>query len=244
MLLCPPLGYEALFAYITLGELAASIARAASAVVMTFDYDGTADSAGSDTDDDRVPLTLASIHHALDHLKSLSEVPGPLILIGLRAGALLAACAASTRKDVTAIALWAPCASGKLFLREQRVFSKLSNTHPAAPVGLERDWGARGFEANGSVFTDAMVAALEPLSLRTLEQPPAPSIFLLQRTDIPGELKPPAGWIGARIEERSLGGYSEMMNRPGSGADRTRQSTGLPIGSVGWPRLPRARRWS
>ena len=78
-MVCPPLGYEALFAYITLGELAASIARAASAVVMTFDYDGTADSAGSDTDDDRVPLTLASIHHALDHLKSLSEVPGPLI---------------------------------------------------------------------------------------------------------------------------------------------------------------------
>jgi len=214
VLLCPPLGYEALFAYMTLGELAESIARAASAVVMTFDYDGTGDSAGSDTDEDRLALTLESIHHALDHLKSLSDTPGPLIVVGLRAGALLAAQAASTRDDVTAIALWAPCASGKLFLREQRVFSQLSNTNPAAPAGLQRDWGARGFEANGFVFTDAMVAALEQLSLRTLRRPPSPRILFVQRTDIPSEFKPPESWLGAQIEYTAARGYSEMMDPP------------------------------
>ncbi len=214
VLLCPPLGYEALFAYITLRELAASIARAAAAAVMTCDYDGTGDSAGSDTDDDRLPLTLASIHYALDHLKSLSGTSGPLILIGLRAGALLAACAASTRRDVTAIALWGPCATGRLFLREQRVFSQLSATHPAAPPGLERDWGARGFEANGAVFTDEMVTTLEQLSLRTIEPAPASRILLLQRADMPDGLRPPATWRGAQLEEATAGGFSEMMDPP------------------------------
>ena len=215
MFLCPPLGYEALFAYITFGELAASIARAASAVVMTFDYDGTGDSAGTDTDDEPLPRTMASIHHALDHLQGLSETHGPLILVGLRAGALLAACAASTRTDVTAVALWGPCVSGKLFLREQRVFSQLSNTNPACtPPGVQRDWGPHGFEANGSVFTDAMVTALESLSLRTLESPPAPRVLLLHRADMPSGFKPPATWRGAQLEEASAGGFSEMMDPP------------------------------
>src|SRR5512140_2391914 len=78
VLLCAPLGYEGLFAHITLGDLAAHLAETAGAVVMTFDYDGAGDSAGTDEDKDRVGRMLASIDHALDFLKAISDTPGPL----------------------------------------------------------------------------------------------------------------------------------------------------------------------
>src|SRR5258708_36413059 len=72
ILLCPPLGYESMFAQLTMSDLAARLAAATGAVVMRPDYDGSGDSAGRDEDPDRVPMTLKSVHLAIDHLKSLS----------------------------------------------------------------------------------------------------------------------------------------------------------------------------
>jgi len=213
ILLCAPLGYEGLFSYLTLNDLAVRLAEATSAVVMRFDYDGAGDSAGADDDDDRIRRALASIDHAIEHLKGLSDAPGRLLIVGLRAGALLAACAAAKRDDVSAIALWAPCASGKAFVREQKVFSQMTESSPPAPPGLGRSWGERGFEANGHVFTDAMVRALEALSFAGLETPPAPDILLLHRADMPA-LRIPPGWSRAAVEELSVPGYSEMMEPP------------------------------
>jgi dienelactone hydrolase len=214
VLLCPPLGYEALFAHLTLSDLAAALAERASAVVMRFDYDGTGDSAGSDEEGERIPLALASIHHALDSLRRLSGAEGPLVVVGLRAGALLAAHALAQRSDVAALVLWAPCMSGKAFVREQRAFSFMTRANPAAPAGGPPRWGARGFEARGHVFTDATVAALETLRLDALPRPPAHRILLLRRDDIQAGEKLPNGWGAVHVEDRVAAGYASMMEPP------------------------------
>lgn len=214
ILLCPPLGYEATFAQLTLSDLGARLAAATGAVVMRFDYDGLGDSAGTDEEPDRVGAAVRSVHHALDYLRSLGDGPGPLLVIGLRAGALLGAYASAERKDVDAFALWAPCASGRNYLREQRAFSQITDANPPAPPGLERSWGAQGFEANGYVFTDETVTALEALSFKTLKTPPAPEILALHRTDMPSGFKPTALWPQAHVEEQSFAGFDAMIEPP------------------------------
>jgi dienelactone hydrolase len=213
VLLCSPLGYEGQFAYITFSDVAASIAATSNAVVMTFDYDGTGDSAGIDEDPDPIGRTVASVHAAIDYLKAIPGPPGPVIVIGLRAGAVVAAYAAVKRSDVAAIALWAPV-SGRAFLREHRVFSQLSDTNPPPPRGRARDLGVRGFEANGCVFTDEAVDALEAMDLKKLEKPPAPRIFVLHRADMRSFRAPPEAWSTAEFEEQDAPGYAEMMDPP------------------------------
>jgi dienelactone hydrolase len=213
VLVCAPLGYEAHFAQITLGDLAASIASARKAVAMTFDYDGTGDSTGADDEPGFVGRALASIHHAIDYLKALPGTPGPVLVVGLRIGAVLAAYAASTRADVHALALWAPL-GGRAFLREHRVFSQLSDSNPPAPPAYAPDFGARGFESNGCIFDDGAVGELEKMDLKHLAKAPAPHVLVLHRAELPSWRKAPDGWSGAAVEEQTAGGYSEMMEPP------------------------------
>lgn len=212
MVLCPALGYEALLSYLTMQDTAAQLAERTGAAVLHFDYDGTGDSAGTDEDPDRVAAWIRSVHHALDYAKGLSSEPGPLLVVALRAGALIAAAAAAERSDVSAFALWAPCATGKAFLREQRAFSQLQNA--AAAGGAQ---APAGVESNGFVFTEATVAALEALSLKTLAKPPAPELLVIQREDLRiANLFPKAFASDAavRIEEQSTTDYKTMMEPP------------------------------
>jgi pimeloyl-ACP methyl ester carboxylesterase len=212
VLLCSALGYEGLFAYLTLADLAAYLCETTGAVVMTFDYPGLGDSAGDDEEAALIPRALASIDFALDHLKQVGEADGPVLVVGLRAGALLAARAASKRTDVTGVALWAVTASGRAFLREQRAFSQMTYTNPASPTGAAPPWGECGFEANGYVFTEATVQALEALELKTLAKPPARSVLVLQREEL--AFKVPPAWAIANVEQVAVPGYAGMMEPP------------------------------
>jgi dienelactone hydrolase len=249
VLLCPPLGYEAHFAHLTFTDLAATIAQATGSVVMTFDYDGTGDSAGSDDEPDFIGRALSSIAQAIDCLTALPGAPGPLLLIGLRVGAALAAQVAAGRSDVDGVALWAPI-GGRAFLREQRVFSQLSDTNPAPPPGYARDLGEQGFEANGCTFDAAAVAALEGIDPKKLGKPPARRVLVLHRADLPAWRKPPEAWAAAAVEEDAAGGYSEMMEPPwlwsspgeaiGKLADWVRRQSGLGA-STQAPLLPAPR---
>lgn len=213
VVLCPPLGYEAHFARITLTDLAATIAEVTGAAVMTFDYDGTGDSAGSDDEPDFIPRVLGSINDAIDTAKAIPGTAGPVVVIGLRLGATLAARVVAERADVEALALWAPV-SGRAFLREHRVFSQLSDSNPPVPPGYERDLGDQGFEANGCTFDGAAAAALEGMDLKKLGRPQVRRVFVLHRTELPTWRKAPEGWASPALEEDSSGGYAEMMEPP------------------------------
>jgi alpha-beta hydrolase superfamily lysophospholipase len=219
VVVCTPIGYEAQFAFVALRDLAIALTERTGATVLRFDYDGCGDSAGTDEDGERVPRWLASVHAAIDELVRLAPSDGPLILVGLRMGALLAATVAATRKDVTGVALWAPCHSGRLFLRELRAFSGMAFASATAAGAEKERWGEHGFEANGYVFTDDTVAGLETLDLKSIAAP-APRLLVLDRSDITSRRTLPEHWrapgaeSAIQIDQRTVPGYAEMIMPP------------------------------
>jgi len=103
---------------------------------LRFDYDGTGNSAGSDTDPDRVSAWLASIEHAAAELRARSGVQH-IALHGVRLGGTLAA-AAAERAGADGLILFAATATGRPYVREvlalgrfMRADSDLAVAHPA-----------------------------------------------------------------------------------------------------------------
>jgi alpha-beta hydrolase superfamily lysophospholipase len=111
VVLCRPLGYEALCTYRTYTQLAQTLA-AAGFDVLRFDYHGSGDSAGGDTDGQRVDAWLASIAAAVEQAKQLSGT-NEVALFGMRFGATLAMEAAQRMGGIGSLMLWAPCPSGR-----------------------------------------------------------------------------------------------------------------------------------
>jgi len=111
VVLCSAFGYEELCNRRTMHDLACSIAGA-GLPVLRFDYHGTADSAGNGEDPDRVTTWIVNIGAAIDLLRRETGV-SEVALVGLRLGALLAACAAASRRDVSGLALWPRRIPGK-----------------------------------------------------------------------------------------------------------------------------------
>jgi alpha-beta hydrolase superfamily lysophospholipase len=155
--LCQPLGLEALCVYFSFRLLADRLAELGIAV-LRFDYDGTGDSVGEETDPHRVPAWLSSVTMATDYLAGLGA--GPIGLIGIRMGGLLAAHEATGRDDLDLLVLWDPCLSGRAFVREQQFLRTLSGEH-----GAQAD---EGVDAPGIRFEPDTVAELSDLALSRL----------------------------------------------------------------------------
>jgi alpha-beta hydrolase superfamily lysophospholipase len=123
VVLCQPLGIEAICVYFSYRTLADRLARLGLAV-LRFDYDGTGDSAGAETDPDRLESWLASLTQATDFLTGTGV--GAVGMVGIRMGGLLAATEAARRDGVDGLVLWDPCLSGRSFVREQRFLRLLA----------------------------------------------------------------------------------------------------------------------
>ena len=216
VIICSPLGYEGLFAYPALRELALRLVLQTRAAVLRFDYDGTGDSAGSDEDPLRVEHWLHSIDAAIDEIKHRAPSDGPVILIAMRAGALLAASAASKRKDISGLVLWAPSTSGRAFVREQKAFASMAHATASASSVAAPDWGDGGFEANGYVFSSETVATLSALALEETAVPPAGAILVLERRESPARTTAFATWReqGAVVDLVTIPDYPEMLAPP------------------------------
>jgi pimeloyl-ACP methyl ester carboxylesterase len=202
VVLCRPLGYEALCSYPSYLQLAQQLADAGFDV-LRFDYHGTGDSAGSDADPDRVAAWLGSIAAAGATLRAASACT-QLSLFGVRMGATLALRAAQQMGGIDSIVLWAPCIGGRAFLRELR----------ASAAGHA---GAGGtLEALGFLYTPQTQQALEELDLRKIDVLPARRALLIARDDLPGEGPLPAALRAAGVEvlAQPLAGYASMMREP------------------------------
>ncbi|HEU4654373.1 MAG TPA: alpha/beta hydrolase [Steroidobacteraceae bacterium] len=184
--------------------------------MLRFDYHGCGDSAGTDEEPERVQRWIGSVHAAVDEIQRLAPGNGPTVLIGLRAGALLAAAAAASRDDIDGLVLWAPTLSGRLFLREQRAFSAMAHVTATANGKHLEQWGENGFEANGYVFTEETVAAFEGIDLKQLQLHARTRVLVLNRTDIPVRSAIPQSWKQSNIstEEAAAPGYPELMQPP------------------------------
>jgi alpha-beta hydrolase superfamily lysophospholipase len=207
VVLCRPMGYEALCSYRTYSLLADTLAQAGFDV-LRFDYPGTGDSAGADTDDDRVSAWIGGIEAAARHIERLAGV-SRIALFGVRLGAALAAQAAAQLGGVDSLVLWAPCASGRAFVREMRA-ANANRTMGGS------DAGADELDAMGCLYTAPTLAQLQALDCTRVERPPAGRALVITRDDMPAE-----GPLAARYRELGMAvtvanwpGYAAMVGDP------------------------------
>ncbi|HMJ11555.1 MAG TPA: alpha/beta fold hydrolase [Polyangiaceae bacterium] len=211
VVLCNPFGYEAICAHRSYRHLAERLARAGHAT-LRFDYDGTGDSFGDDTDPERMRAWIDSIHAAVSELRERSGVH-EVVLFGMRLGGLLAVHAACERGDVSGLVLWAPCTSGKAYLRElkvlQRIHAETLDTAPASRTG-EID------EALGFAISADTAQALNALDLRQLSACSARDALLIAREEFSGDLRaaPQLTRLGLNTSTESLPRFAAMMTDP------------------------------
>jgi len=155
VVLCPPLGREHLSTYRALRLLAERLASAGMLAVR-FDYPGTGDSAGGAGEPGLVPAWVRSVADAARF--ATQAVSGPVALVGLRLGAVLAVEAISRIEHLDALVLWDPCPSPAAFLREQHLLYRLSSGKPGTSAP-HSGW----LETPGMAFSDETVNDLRTL---------------------------------------------------------------------------------
>ncbi len=198
VVLCSPLGHEAVATHRGWRQLAESLAHQGLHVVR-FDYHGTGDSEGNDFDPARLQTWQENIEAAAGLLREHCKVKA-VTLVGLRFGAALALLAAERIADLEAIALLAPVVSGRTHLRELRLLARVWHEQafgrgpaPAADGSLE---------VTGTRHSSETIRALGSVDLRQIKI--APRRVLLMDT-------------GDRFETKQLAEHLETL---GSDVDR------------------------
>jgi alpha-beta hydrolase superfamily lysophospholipase len=203
IVLCPPLGIEAICAYFSYRFLADRLAER-GLVALRFDYDGTGDSTGDEEDPGRLDAWLGSVRCALDFLAA-SGVPR-LGLLGMRVGALLAADEAARRGDVDSMVLWDPCLNGRSFLREQQALRMLS---------LGGADGAEGaVDAPGLRFHPETVRDLTALELPRTSGRLASRTLVLTHPERPWSSRLAQRLEGETVEWMEATGQGELLDPP------------------------------
>ncbi|HEV8692220.1 MAG TPA: alpha/beta fold hydrolase [Ideonella sp.] len=209
VVLCRPVGYEGTQAYETYTQLAERLAQDGFAVIR-FDYHGTGDSIGSDADPDRVAAWQACIVAALEEVTRLGGVQR-LALFGVRIGATLAVNVACARGGVDSMVLWAPCPTGRAFVRELRAAGTLRKHAPRPGASSDDD-----LETLGTLYTAQTLQDLQALDAKPGATSPAPRALFIGRDDLPGAGPLPAAWREAGIDTTVVEwpGYAAMMAEP------------------------------
>lgn len=180
--LCPPLGHEAANALPAMQALGDALADHGVAS-LRFSYAGTGDSVGALDDPDRVTDWTDSIDTAVALARSTGG--GPVVLVGLRMGALLAAQALAGGTTVDGLVQWDPYSSGREFLRIER-------TLLATGYGA-RQPGGGSVAGPAYVFSPETVAGLSALT----------AIPVGGRPDLPTLVVTRKGGRGTSAEDRA-----------------------------------------
>ena len=201
--LCPPVGHEYTSAHRSLRHFADALASRGIAT-LRFDYPGTGDSAGSEDDPARVRAWVESVGHAIRAVRGWSGCDR-VGLAGLRLGATLATLAARDA-DVAWLALWAPYARGRVFLRELKALGLHADRHEAGPRAIE---GA-GFRA-----TVELQRELSAIDLTTIV-PHALRVLIGERDDRAPDASLEVRWreAGVDVTRWTLPGFGEMVVAP------------------------------
>ena len=209
VVICPTLGYEAVCSHRALRELAQKLA-ASGIATLRFDYHGTGDSAGHDRLPHRLDAWQASIDAAIHAVRRASHARA-VILVGLRLGANLVAARGAERGDLAGVVLFAPCASGKSFVRETRAFRLLA----AAQEGYTPPAEADELDAAGFVLTSETIADLTRL-LTWPKTRIAQRILVLERDDgsLDSKVRTALEGSGSSVEIVKIAGYGKMMVDP------------------------------
>jgi pimeloyl-ACP methyl ester carboxylesterase len=204
--MCNAFGHEAMVSHRSYRRLAQHLAAEGFAV-LRFDYDGTGDSAGEDSDPNRVDAWLDSIRRACSEAIALSGAEHT-ILFGMRLGALLAL-AQAERAPVDGLMLLAPPRSGRAWLREMRALQAIKGARSELDSDVSSDPGIAGFLLDHSTRAD-----LERLDAAKVRTCPARNAFIIARDDLPGAeaiLVDQLGRLGLAAELCATPGYAASM---------------------------------
>ncbi|MBW8826762.1 MAG: alpha/beta hydrolase [Acidobacteria bacterium] len=193
VVLCPPIGYEYVCAHRTFRVLAERLA-AVGLVTLRFDYDGTGDAAGDDTDPGRRTAWLRSIDDAVALLRQAGAAR--VGLVGMRLGATLAANASI---DVDALVLWDPVLSGRNFVRQLRALQLLGVGADAEEAG-DRE----SLAVAGTIFSPSTLAELSALQVPVLRRPDVPVLVLRRPDGLDGAALPPAATVVEAVGQGAL----------------------------------------
>lgn len=168
VLLVSPLFEEKRCAHRALFTCARALAEAGAAVLIP-DVTGIGNSAGSLAETD-VAQWSADLRAAATVLNEHGD--GPLILVGCRAGALLAVRALADGLSAERLLLWQPVLAGRAYIRQLRTRRMIQDsiTGEAPVIGAH--------EVEGQELSAALHAELDALALP--ETPPALDLRLLQ----------------------------------------------------------------
>ncbi len=204
--ICPPLGYEYWCAHHALRQLSESLA-VSGWTALRLDYDGTGDSAGEIWDPDRLGHWRASIRHAADELRRLGS--GRLALVGLRAGAAMAAAEAAAA-GADDLVCWAPVVSGRRYRRELELLGT------PVPEGDPRPGTANGLVVAGFAFPAEALAGLAGLGPASLTGRPAERALVIDRPErLDGsQLVKRLRELGVRVEHVVEGGTERFLDVP------------------------------
>lgn len=195
VILCAPLGVEALASHIGWRDLAESLA-AQGHDVLRLDYPGTGLSPG----DWLAPHALARWEGSIARtIELVREGTGAarVILIGLRLGACLAARVAAARGDVEGVVALAPVVSGKRYARELTALAQMQGDAGKSPSGI----AVYGFELPPALLAD--LGGIELKSLTTV----APAGLVAARS--PAEEALAASWGFAAVPFEGFEAFTE-----------------------------------
>jgi pimeloyl-ACP methyl ester carboxylesterase len=203
VVICPPIGVEQLHSHRSLRHLADALA-AIGIPVLRFDWHGTGDSAGSDTDGSRLVMWRANVCEVVAWMRTHLHC-NKVSIVGLRMGAMLAMEALGPN-DCDNLVAWAPVVSGKTYVREMRAIESMAESH-----SRPSDARAGDIEAAGFLLTEETAEQLARANL--LERRPyCDRALLVGPCD--KRLRAHFAQFEIDIDQVSPPGYAEMMAEP------------------------------
>ncbi len=160
---------------------------------LRFDYPGSGDSCGNDTDPGALDAWLASIEQAVGWLRANAGVQR-VALCGIHLGGLLAAAAAARIGDIERLVLLAPMLSGRSYARTLALATKSGGVSPMA--GAEAGY----VEAFGLRLHETTLQALRPLDIARLSRLPASKALILSASSAAGTASAVAALDASGVE--------------------------------------------
>ncbi|MBP2299874.1 alpha/beta fold hydrolase [Azospirillum picis] len=215
VVLCGPYGHEELCVHRAWKTFAETLA-AAGLPTLRFDYPGSGDSAGEDSEPNRLRAWLDGVKAAARRLREDTGVT-ELILVGYRMGSLLATAAAlelaEEGQGVDGLALLSPITSGRRAVRELQTLATMVLRPVCNPEPPER---ASWLNVIGMPLTPETALALGGMNPCDAPSLPARRILIADRPEAKSSLKLAARWrsMGAAVETVSISGMLEMVQQP------------------------------
>lgn len=169
---CHPFGEEKLWAHRVMVSYARDLARAGHPV-LRFDYRGNGDSDG-DFAASSLTTAVEDVRTAMRQVRTLAQVDR-VSLLGLRFGALVAACVAEDEPELRQLVLWAPIVDGARYMQDLLRINLATQLSTYKEVRQDREALVAQLRQGASVNVDGydmMLPMYDEVSAMTLGKAP------------------------------------------------------------------------